>query len=110
MCKSTYEGCRPECVLSSDCPSDKACIRNKCKDPCPGVCGLNAECSPGKYFFLQYDFFIFGHKNIDTYLINLTLFLLFFQLIMFQLAFAEMVLLATHSHHVTYQKKESLQL
>lgn len=39
-----YEGCRPECVLSSDCPADKACIRNRCKDPCPGVCGLNAEC------------------------------------------------------------------
>lgn len=39
-----YEGCRPECVLSSDCSSDRACIRNKCKDPCPGVCGLNAEC------------------------------------------------------------------
>lgn len=36
-----YEGCRPECVLSSECPSHKACIRNKCKDPCPGVCGLN---------------------------------------------------------------------
>lgn len=41
-----YEGCRPECVLSSDCPADKACITNKCKDPCPGVCGLNAECLP----------------------------------------------------------------
>lgn len=41
-----YEGCRPECVLSSDCPSDKACIRNKCEDPCRGVCGLDAECLP----------------------------------------------------------------
>lgn len=41
-----YEGCRPECVLSSDCPSDKACIRNKCIDPCPGICGVNAECLP----------------------------------------------------------------
>lgn len=40
-----YEGCRPECVLSSDCPSDKACIRNKCADPCPGICGQFAECS-----------------------------------------------------------------
>lgn len=39
-----YEGCRPECVLSSDCPTDKACIRNKCKDPCPGICGQNAQC------------------------------------------------------------------
>lgn len=36
--------CRPECVVSSECPSDKACINQKCKDPCPGACGLNAEC------------------------------------------------------------------
>lgn len=41
-----YEGCRPECVLSSECPINKACIRNKCKDPCPGVCGQNAQCLP----------------------------------------------------------------
>lgn len=39
-----YEGCRPECILNSDCPSNKACIHNKCQDPCPGVCGQNAEC------------------------------------------------------------------
>ena len=39
-----YEGCRPECVLNSDCASNKACIRNKCEDPCPGTCGQNAEC------------------------------------------------------------------
>lgn len=36
-----YVGCRPECVLSSDCPTHRACIKNKCVDPCPGVCGLN---------------------------------------------------------------------
>lgn len=39
-----YTGCRPECVTNSDCPRDKACTNNKCRDPCPGVCGLNAEC------------------------------------------------------------------
>lgn len=39
-----YEGCRPECSLNSDCPSNKACISNKCKDPCPGTCGHTAEC------------------------------------------------------------------
>lgn len=39
-----YEGCRPECVLSTDCPANKACIRSKCVDPCPGTCGPNAEC------------------------------------------------------------------
>ena len=36
--------CRPECVMNSDCPNDKACVNNKCKDPCPGVCGIHASC------------------------------------------------------------------
>lgn len=39
-----YSGCRPECVQNSDCDRSRACINNKCKDPCPGVCGLSAEC------------------------------------------------------------------
>lgn len=39
-----YEGCRPECTLNSDCPSNQACIRNKCVDPCPGTCAPNANC------------------------------------------------------------------
>lgn len=40
-----YEGCRPECVLNSDCSRDKACVNNKCKDPCKGICGTNTECN-----------------------------------------------------------------
>lgn len=40
-----YEGCRPECVSNSDCPSNRACVNQKCRDPCPGTCGLNALCS-----------------------------------------------------------------
>lgn len=39
-----YSGCRPECVMNSECPRDKSCVNNKCKDPCPGTCGLNADC------------------------------------------------------------------
>lgn len=39
-----YSGCRPECVLNSDCLRDKACLRSKCTDPCPGTCALNAIC------------------------------------------------------------------
>lgn len=39
-----YDGCRPECVTNSECPNHLACLNNKCKDPCPGVCGQNAEC------------------------------------------------------------------
>lgn len=39
-----YVGCRPECVLSTDCPRDKACLRNKCVNPCQGTCSSNAIC------------------------------------------------------------------
>jgi len=48
-CLPEYVGsppaCRPECYTSSECPSNKACISNKCSDPCPKAnCGENAEC------------------------------------------------------------------
>lgn len=39
-----YEGCRPECVVNTDCPTNRACVNNKCADPCPGSCGTSAEC------------------------------------------------------------------
>ena len=39
-----YERCRPECETNADCDRSKACERNKCVDPCPGVCGFRAEC------------------------------------------------------------------
>lgn len=38
-------GCRPECVVSSECPLDKACISHKCSDPCPETCGVGANCN-----------------------------------------------------------------
>ena len=37
-------GCRPECTVSSECLQNKACIENKCADPCPGICGKNTKC------------------------------------------------------------------
>ena len=45
-CLPGYYGtpCRPECVASSDCPSNKACVNQKCVDPCPGTCGSGANC------------------------------------------------------------------
>ena len=48
-CLFGYEGdpyteCRPECVSNSDCETTKACIGNKCEDPCEGICGINALC------------------------------------------------------------------
>ena len=36
--------CRPECVLNSECPQDRACINQKCVDPCPASCGTFATC------------------------------------------------------------------
>jgi hypothetical protein len=35
--------CRPECVLNAECPSNKACIQQRCGDPCSGACGYNAR-------------------------------------------------------------------
>lgn len=47
-CLPEYVGsppnCRPECISNSECPSNLACINQKCKNPCPGLCGPNAEC------------------------------------------------------------------
>lgn len=39
-----YVGCRPECVMNTDCTRDKSCFNNKCVDPCSGSCGQNTEC------------------------------------------------------------------
>lgn len=47
-CLPEYTGappnCRPECVINSECPQDRACHKFKCRDPCNGVCGIDAEC------------------------------------------------------------------
>lgn len=47
-CIANYLGsppyCRPECVLNQECPFDKACIHEKCLNPCTKSCGLNAKC------------------------------------------------------------------
>lgn len=40
----TPPSCRPECIISSECSQQQACIRKKCKNPCEGVCGLNTDC------------------------------------------------------------------
>lgn len=40
----TPPSCRPECVLSSDCPRNLACSNQKCIDPCQGTCGLRTQC------------------------------------------------------------------
>lgn len=49
VCLQDYIGsppnCRPECTINSECPSNKACINQKCKDPCVGSCGNYAQCN-----------------------------------------------------------------
>lgn len=48
-CLPTYVGsppsCKPECLDSSECPLDRACLNQKCSDPCPNTCGLSAVCT-----------------------------------------------------------------
>ena len=48
-CQQNFIGsppnCRPECVQNSECHSNLACVNFKCKSPCEGLCGVNAECS-----------------------------------------------------------------
>lgn len=37
--------CRSECVVSSDCPLNKACVNQRCEDPCASEpCGENTNC------------------------------------------------------------------
>lgn len=36
--------CRPECSINSDCLPQRACVNQKCIDPCPGSCAFNAFC------------------------------------------------------------------
>lgn len=48
-CMNGYMGvppnCRPECTINADCTLNMACMREKCRDPCPGSCGIRARCS-----------------------------------------------------------------
>lgn len=37
--------CRPECTINSDCNPNEACFNQKCRDPCPGTCGVGAKCT-----------------------------------------------------------------
>lgn len=47
-CLPNYRGnppeCRSECLVSTECPMNRACMNQLCVDPCPGVCGINARC------------------------------------------------------------------
>lgn len=38
-----------ECVVDENCFDHQACIGYRCKDPCPGSCGINANCRVEKH-------------------------------------------------------------
>lgn len=38
-----------KCVLNLDCHHMKSCINQKCTNPCPGACGLQAQCEVLNY-------------------------------------------------------------
>lgn len=40
----TPPNCRPECLVNSECGSNRACVNQKCVDPCIGTCGRDAQC------------------------------------------------------------------
>ena len=43
-------GCRPECILNSECSTQEACIEKRCQDPCTNTCGVHAKCSVVNHF------------------------------------------------------------
>lgn len=38
-----------ECQTDDDCSADNACMGFRCRNPCPGSCGINAECRVEKH-------------------------------------------------------------
>lgn len=39
------EGCHGfECLDDKDCSDRQSCMAHRCRDPCPGACGVNANC------------------------------------------------------------------
>ena len=45
-----YIECKPECTINQECPTNLACMQQKCRDPCPGVCGVHATCSVNNHY------------------------------------------------------------
>ena len=50
MFGNPYIECKPECTINQECASNLACIQNKCADPCPGVCGIQATCEVDNHY------------------------------------------------------------
>lgn len=52
-CQPKYIGrppnCRPECTINAECPGNRACQAEQCRDPCPGSCGPRTTCTVIKH-------------------------------------------------------------
>ncbi|XP_046659402.1 keratin-associated protein 10-7-like isoform X1 [Homalodisca vitripennis] len=53
VCPSGYTGdpltacfpqVQPQCTANDHCPLDRACVGQRCEDPCVGACGFNSIC------------------------------------------------------------------
>lgn len=38
-----------ECTIDEDCSFNRACVGYRCRDPCPGACGIGASCRVEKH-------------------------------------------------------------
>lgn len=38
-----------ECIVDDDCSDQQSCMGHRCQDPCPGSCGVNANCRCEKH-------------------------------------------------------------
>lgn len=47
-CLPNYMGappnCKSECIVNSECKMNRACVNQRCVNPCPKPCGQNTEC------------------------------------------------------------------
>lgn len=47
---TSLTGCHDfECLVDDDCNNHQACIGYRCRDPCPGSCGINTNCRVEKH-------------------------------------------------------------
>lgn len=48
--------CKPECVVSAECDLQRACVNQRCVDPCIGACGQYA----GEFLIESFILLLFG--------------------------------------------------
>jgi len=46
---NAFTRCYPECTSHEECAGHQACFGLRCKDPCAGACGRNANCNVNRH-------------------------------------------------------------